>query len=56
MEKNRQSPAVAKATERYLLATKLFCEMCGKMTVGESGTGTGEKIANCRAMICAFYT
>lgn len=44
MEKNKQSPAAAKAQERYLLTTKLFCGMCGKMMAGESGTGTGGKI------------
>lgn len=44
MEKNKQTPAAAKATERYLLTTKLFCGECGRMMAGESGTGTGGKI------------
>jgi DNA invertase Pin-like site-specific DNA recombinase len=44
MEKNRMTPAAAKAPERYLLTTKLFCGECGKMLAGESGTGTGGKI------------
>lgn len=44
MEKNKQTPAAAKATERYLLTTKLFCGDCGRMMAGESGTGTGGKI------------
>ena len=44
MEKNKQTPAAAKAAERYLLTTKLFCGECGRMMAGESGTGTGGKI------------
>lgn len=39
MEKNRQTPAAKKARESYLLTTKLFCGHCGKMMIGESGTG-----------------
>lgn len=42
LAKNQQTPAAAKAEERYLLTTKLFCGMCGKLMAGESGTsGTG---------------
>ena len=44
MERNKQTPAAAKAPERYLLTTKLFCGSCGKMMAGESGTGTSGKI------------
>lgn len=45
LEKNKRTPAAAKAPERYLLATKLFCGECGKMMTGESGTsGTNGKI------------
>jgi hypothetical protein len=44
MEKNKLTPAAAKAPERYLLTTKLFCGECGKMLAGESGTGTGGKV------------
>ncbi|MBD5155666.1 MAG: recombinase family protein [Oscillibacter sp.] len=45
LEKNKQTPAAAKALERYLLTTKLFCGECGKMMTGESGTsGTKGRI------------
>lgn len=45
LEKNKRTPAAAKAPERYLLTTKLFCGECGKMMTGESGTsGTNGKI------------
>ena len=45
LEKNKQTPAAAKAPERYLLTTKLFCGECGKMMTGESGTsGTNGRI------------
>ena len=37
MEKNRHTPAMAKAKEDYLLTTKLFCGKCERMMVGESG-------------------
>lgn len=37
MEANRRAPARAKATEEYLLTTKLFCGKCGRMLAGESG-------------------
>ncbi len=36
-EKNCHAPAAAKAVEKYLLTTKLFCGKCGTMMVGESG-------------------
>lgn len=38
MEKNKRTPASAKAAEEYLLTTKLFCGDCERMMVGESGT------------------
>ncbi|MBM6887734.1 recombinase family protein [Pseudoflavonifractor phocaeensis] len=38
MEKNKRAPAAAKAEERYLLTTKLFCGKCGRMMIGECGT------------------
>lgn len=42
--KNRRSPARAKAKEKYLLTTKLFCGKCGRLMDGESGTShTGRK-------------
>ena len=44
MAKNKQAPATAKATENYILTTKLFCGNCGKIMFGESGKGTGGKI------------
>ncbi len=44
MEKNKHAPASAKAKERYLLTTKLFCGNCGKVMFGESGVGTGQKV------------
>ena len=37
MAANRRAPARAKATEEYLLTTKLFCGKCGQMLAGESG-------------------
>lgn len=38
MAANKKAPAKAKATEVYLLTTKLFCGDCGRMMAGESGT------------------
>lgn len=37
MEKNKRVPARSKAIEEYLLTTKLFCGLCGRLMVGESG-------------------
>ncbi len=37
MTANRHAPAKTKATEEYLLTTKLFCGTCRRMMVGESG-------------------
>lgn len=42
MEKNKHSPAAAKAKESYLLTTKLFCGKCGKIMFGESGQHGGK--------------
>ena len=35
---NKKAPARAKATDEYLLSTKLFCGTCERLMVGESGT------------------
>ena len=44
LEKNKRAPAMAKADADHLLTTKLFCGMCERMMVGESGTShTGDK-------------
>ena len=44
MAKNRKAPATAKATEEYILTTKLFCGHCKNMMVGLSGISkTGKK-------------
>lgn len=44
LEKNKRAPATAKADVDYLLTTKLFCGLCGRMMIGESGTShTGDK-------------
>ncbi len=37
LEKNKRAPARLKATEEYLLTTKLICGYCGAMMCGESG-------------------
>jgi len=37
-EKNKRAPAAAKADDKFLLTTKLFCGKCGQMMVGDSGT------------------
>ena len=42
--KNKRAPATAKADVDYLLTTKLFCGLCERMMIGESGTShTGDK-------------
>lgn len=38
-ERNKRAPAAKKASEQYLLTTKLFCGDCGAIMAGESGTG-----------------
>ena len=38
MAMNKKAPAKAKASEEYLLTTKLFCGTCGRLMAGESGT------------------
>lgn len=51
-KKNKVIPAAAKAKEKYLLTTKLFCGMCGKMMAGESGVGAaGKYIATINATV-----
>jgi len=37
VQKNRRAPAKSKASEEYLLTTKLYCGRCGTLMVGESG-------------------
>ena len=37
LEKNKKAPARAKAAEKYLLTTKIFCGHCGTSMNGESG-------------------
>lgn len=44
VQKNKYAPAAAKAQEKYLLTTKLFCGKCACMMVGESGTGRHGKV------------
>ena len=42
--KNKHAPSCAKATNEYLLTTKLYCGKCGSMMVGENGKSrTGVK-------------
>ena len=41
VEKNKRTPARAKAEEEYLLTTKLFCSHCGRMMIGEGESHTG---------------
>lgn len=44
LEKNKQSPARARAKTDYILTTKLFCGTCNEMMVGTDGTsGNGMK-------------
>lgn len=43
---NTRAPALHKAREEYLLATKLFCGKCQAMMLGESGTSKTGKIYN----------
>lgn len=43
-EKNKRAPAAAKADDKFLLTTKLFCGKCGKMMVGDSGTSRTGKV------------
>ncbi len=37
LEKNKRAPAMAKASDKFLLTTKLFCGKRGRMMAGESG-------------------
>jgi hypothetical protein len=51
LEKNKKAPARFKAVdENYLLTTKIFCGLCGKYMIGESGTsrnGTRHQYYKC---------
>ena len=47
MEKNKRAPAHFKATEEYLLTTKLFCGTCGRMMAGESGISATKGVKHC---------
>ena len=45
MEKNKKTPARAKAVEEhYLLTTKLFCGHCGAAVMGVSGVSYTGKV------------
>ena len=44
LEKNKRAPATAKADVDYLLTTKLFCGLCERMMIGESGTSRTGKV------------
>lgn len=46
LKENRRTTGRAKAPERYLLTTKLFCGHCGAAMIGESGTSRNGKIHN----------
>ena len=40
---NKKAPAKRKASDEYLLTTKIFCGDCGSLIVGEIGTGKNHK-------------
>ena len=44
MEKNKHKPAAMKATEEYILTTKLYCGLDGVMMVGTGGTSRTGKV------------
>lgn len=49
-ERNKRAPAAKKASDQYLLTTKLFCGDCGAIMAGESGTsrnGTTHRYYKC---------
>jgi hypothetical protein len=46
MDKNKRSPARAKAKVEYLLTTRLYCGKCETYMVGESGTSQTLKTYN----------
>ena len=53
LAKNRKAPARSKATENYLLTTKLFCGHCGTAMHGESGkarNGSIHRYYKCHAV------
>ena len=43
-KKNKRAPAAAKADDKFLLTTKLFCGKCGNMMIGDSGTSRTGKV------------
>lgn len=43
LAKNKKAPARHKATDDYLLTTKIFCGDCGSLMVGEIGTGRNDQ-------------
>ena len=47
LSKNKKAPAHYKATDEYLLTTKLFCGTCGRMMAGESGTSATKGVKYC---------
>ena len=47
LAKNKKAPAHYKATDEYLLTTKLFCGNCGRMMAGESGTSATKGVKYC---------
>ena len=47
LAKNKKAPAHYKATDEYLLTTKLFCGTCGRMMAGESGKSSSNGIKHC---------
>lgn len=44
LARTTKAPARNKATEEYLLSSKVFCGHCGEPLIGESGTGKSGKI------------
>ncbi len=63
MDKKKKAPARAKASESYILTTKLFCGYCGSAMTGVSGKGRGGKryyyyqcVANRRDKSCKKKT
>ena len=47
LAKNKKAPAHYKATDEYLLTTKLFCGTCGRMMAGESGKSSSNGVKHC---------
>ena len=53
---NKKAPAKAKATEEYLLTTKLFCGTCERLMAGESGTSSTKGVKHYYYKCCLLYT